>query len=89
MFDIYRTAMSLKIFLSWSKLRNSNQNLTRDKGIYNITLFNIFAIKRHLQQGKLGCTIPQSSTDGVYTIIIINRMGESRAFNLSRRSLGP
>ena len=76
MFDIYRTAMSLKIFLSWSKLKNSNQNLTRDKGIYNITLFNIFTIKRHLQQGNLGGIIPQSSTDGVYTIDIINRIGD-------------
>ena len=72
MFDTYRRAMSLKVFLSWSKLMNSNQNLTRDKDFYNITLFNIFTIKRHLQQGKLGGTIPQSSTDGVYTIDIIN-----------------
>ena len=70
--------MSLKIFLSWSKLKNSNQNLTRDKGVYNITLFNIFTIKRHLRQGKLEGTISQLSTDGVYRIDIINRIGGFR-----------
>ena len=75
MFDIYRKAMNLKVFLSWSKLKNSNWNLTRDKGVYNITLFNIFATKKHLQHGKLEGIITQSSTEWVYTIDIINRIG--------------